>query len=107
MISPQAGGPPVAGCPRLLIHYIRSYPGGLLLHSQPEDEPCRGLEPLGRFSLNFILENFTENCEAISKFDFGGTHLTIPFHENLKFFLHISHKIVLGPKHVSTSCRNK
>jgi hypothetical protein len=24
--NPQAGGPPTAGCPRLLIQYIRSYP---------------------------------------------------------------------------------
>jgi hypothetical protein len=24
--SPQAGGPPFVGCPRLLIQYIRSYP---------------------------------------------------------------------------------
>jgi hypothetical protein len=24
--NPQAGGPPLVGCPRLLIQYIRSYP---------------------------------------------------------------------------------
>jgi hypothetical protein len=24
--NPQAGGPPIVGCPRLLIQYIRSYP---------------------------------------------------------------------------------
>jgi hypothetical protein len=24
--SPQAGGPPLVGCPRLLIQYIRNYP---------------------------------------------------------------------------------
>jgi hypothetical protein len=24
--NPQSGGPPLAGCPRLLVKYIRSYP---------------------------------------------------------------------------------
>jgi hypothetical protein len=41
----QAGGPPLVGCPRLLIQYIRkllSISGGRLLHPQPEDAPCRG-----------------------------------------------------------------
>ena len=42
--NPQAGGPPLFGCPRLLIKYIRSYylywrP---FLHPQPADAPCRG-----------------------------------------------------------------
>ena len=47
--TPQAGGPPLFGRPRLLIQYIRSYlpyrrP---FLHPQPEDAPCRGdREPL-------------------------------------------------------------
>ena len=42
--SPQAGGPPPVGCPRLLIQYIRSYPPYWrpFLHPQPEDAPCRG-----------------------------------------------------------------
>jgi hypothetical protein len=31
--QPQAGGPPLVGCPRLLIQYIRSYP------PYPEDFP--------------------------------------------------------------------
>jgi hypothetical protein len=26
MPNPQAGGPPLVGCPRLLIQYIRRYP---------------------------------------------------------------------------------
>src|SRR5215469_2104980 len=40
----QAGGPPLVGCPRLLIQYIRSYPlyRRPFLHPQPEDAPCRG-----------------------------------------------------------------
>ena len=42
--TPQAGGPPLVVCPRLLTQYIRSYlpywwP---FLHPQPEDAPCRG-----------------------------------------------------------------
>ena len=42
--SPQPGGPPLVGCPRLLIQFIRSYPPywRLFLHPQPEDVPCRG-----------------------------------------------------------------
>jgi hypothetical protein len=40
----QAGGPPLVGCPRLLIQYIRSYPPYWrpFHHPQPEDLPCRG-----------------------------------------------------------------
>ena len=40
----QAGRPPLVGCPRLLIQYIRSYPPYRrpFLHPQPEDAPCRG-----------------------------------------------------------------
>jgi len=42
--KPQAGGPPLVGCPRLLIQYIRSYSPNWrpFLHPQPEDAPCRG-----------------------------------------------------------------
>jgi hypothetical protein len=42
--NPQAGGPPLVGCPRLLIQFIRSYPPYRrpFLHPQPEDAPCRG-----------------------------------------------------------------
>ena len=42
--NPQAGGPPLDGCPRMLIQYIRSYPPYRrpFLYPQPEDAPCRG-----------------------------------------------------------------
>ena len=42
--NPQAGGPPLVGCPRLLIQFIRSYPPlrRPILYPQPEDAPCRG-----------------------------------------------------------------
>ena len=41
--NPQAGGPPLVGCPRLLIQFIRSYPPYRrpFLYPQPEDMPCR------------------------------------------------------------------
>ena len=41
--TPQAGGPPLVGCPRLLIQFIHSYPPYWrpFLHPQPEDAPCR------------------------------------------------------------------
>ena len=42
--NPQAGGPLLVGCPRLIIQYIRSCPPYWrpFLHPQPEDAPCRG-----------------------------------------------------------------
>ena len=42
--KPQAGGPPLVGCPRLLIQFIRSYPPYRrpFLYAQPEDAPCCG-----------------------------------------------------------------
>ena len=42
--NPQARGPPLVGCPRLLIQFIHSYPPywSPFLHLQPEDEPFRG-----------------------------------------------------------------
>ena len=41
--NPQAGGPLLVGCPRLLIQFIRSYPPYWrpFLYPQPEDAPCR------------------------------------------------------------------
>jgi len=43
ILYPQAGGPPLVGCPRLLIQFIRSYPPYRrpFLYPQPEDAPCR------------------------------------------------------------------
>ena len=42
--NPQAGGPSLVGCPRLLIQFIHSYPPywRSFLHPQPEDAPCPG-----------------------------------------------------------------
>ena len=42
--TPQAGGPPLVGCPRLLIQFIHVYPPywRLFLHPQLEDAPCCG-----------------------------------------------------------------
>ena len=40
----ESGRPPIFGCPRLLIQYIRRYARYWrpFLHPQPEDAPCRG-----------------------------------------------------------------
>ena len=40
----EAGEPPLVGCPRLLIQFIRSYPPYRrpFLQPHPEDAPCRG-----------------------------------------------------------------
>ena len=42
--NPQSGGPPLVGCPRLLIQFIHSYPPyrGPFLCLQPEDVSCCG-----------------------------------------------------------------
>ena len=42
--NPQAGGPPLVSCTRLLIPYNRSYTPYLwpVLHPQSEYKPCRG-----------------------------------------------------------------
>jgi len=42
--NPQAGGPPLVGCRRLLIQYIHGYPPYWrpFFHPQPEDAPCLG-----------------------------------------------------------------
>ena len=42
--NPQDGGPPLVGCPRLLIQYIRSYPPHWkpFLHPLPNYAPCSG-----------------------------------------------------------------
>jgi hypothetical protein len=45
-LNSQSGGPPLIGCPRLLIRHIRSYPPYLeavsSIRSPPEDAPCHG-----------------------------------------------------------------
>ena len=55
-LTPQAVGPPLVGCPRLLIQYILSYRPYWrpFLHPQAEEVPCRGgRDPLihGTFQL--------------------------------------------------------
>ena len=56
--NPQAGGPPLAGCPQLLIQFIRSYPPYWrpFLYLQSEDAPCHvDRDPLDGFQLLFLL----------------------------------------------------
>jgi hypothetical protein len=65
--NPQAGGPPLVGCPRLLIQYIRSYPPyrSPFLHPQPEDAPFRGdRDPLTR-NIGITLTNITSGYQAM------------------------------------------
>ena len=59
--KPQAGGPPLAGCPRLLIQFIRSYPPYWrpFLYPQPEDAPCRGdRDPLHMGTVGIFLPKY-------------------------------------------------
>jgi hypothetical protein len=58
--NPQVGGPPLVGCPRLLIQYIHSYPPYRrpFLHPQPEDAPCRGgRDPYSWVSVSLVWIN--------------------------------------------------
>ena len=52
--NPEAGGPPLVGCPRLIIQFIRSYPPyrRMFLYPQPEDVPCRGDRDCCRWRTN-------------------------------------------------------
>ena len=55
--NPQAGGPPLVGCPRLLIQYIRSWPPFWrpFLHPQPKDAPCHDdRDPIITSSCNIV-----------------------------------------------------
>ena len=55
--NPQAGGPPLVGCLRLLIQFIRNYSPYRrpFLYPQPEDAPCRGDgDPLHGFFVNTL-----------------------------------------------------
>jgi len=61
--NPQAGGPPLFGCPRLLIQCIRSYPPYRrpFLYPQPEEAPCCGdRDPLHGTRCTYISNLFLE-----------------------------------------------
>ena len=71
--TPHAGGPPLVGCPRLLIQFIRIYPPYRrpFLHPQPEDAPCRGdRDPpitwiVQQHSILFLLLTGTCSCSTV------------------------------------------
>ena len=63
--NPQAGGPTLVGCSRLLIQFIRSHPPYRrpFLYPQPENAPCRGdRDPL-------LL-----HCNAFRRYTLKGRH---------------------------------
>jgi hypothetical protein len=62
--NPKAGGPPIVGCPRVLIQYIRNYPPYWrpFLHPQHEDAPCHfDRDPLitgyYQYNIKFIINS--------------------------------------------------
>ena len=66
--KPQAGGPPLVGCPRLLNQFIRSYPPYRrpFLHPQPEDAPCRGdRDPLITWAIRITYNKSVCVCIAL------------------------------------------
>ena len=63
--NPHAGGPPLVGCPRLLIQFIRSCRlyRRPFLYPQPEDAPCRGdRDPLILYVLHYL--NYTSQINS-------------------------------------------
>ena len=73
--NPKAGGPPLVGCPRLLIQYIRSYRPYRrpFLYPQPEDAPCRGdRDPL--YDLGYLLPIYTQVYRSLP---LGGNPTTV------------------------------
>jgi hypothetical protein len=75
--SPQAGVPPLVGCPRLLIQYIHSYPpyGRPSLHPQPEDAPWQGptysmecLRTSLKYCSQFRVCSITIQCLSVRNF---------------------------------------
>ena len=60
----QAGGPPLVGCPRLLIQFFRSYPPYWMpfLQPQPDDGPWRGDRDPQTRSLYLLLKTKTNFC---------------------------------------------
>ena len=57
--NPQAVGPPLVDCLRLLIQFIRSYPPYRrpFLYLQPKDAPCRGdRDPLTQIARNTAVQ---------------------------------------------------
>jgi len=48
--NPQTGGPPLVGCPQLIIRYIRSYPP----HWKPSANPKTCHAQVSETSLNMI-----------------------------------------------------
>ena len=85
--NPQAGGPPLVGCPRLLIQFIRSYPPyrRLFLYPQPEDAPCRGdRDPLTQVKTylptlcQMLVQRMDFHKEVQRKFQY----MFMPHHQN-------------------------
>jgi len=62
--NPQAGGPPLVGCLRLLIQFIHRYPPYRrpFLHPQPEDAPCRGDRDPHSWIMTILLYQTCEQC---------------------------------------------
>ena len=76
MPNPEAGGPPLVGCPRLLIQFICSYPPYRrpFLHPQPEDAPCRGdRDPLITSQWSVLLTEYYAGGK-IEKNEMGGAY---------------------------------
>ena len=82
----QAGGPPLVGCPRLPIQYIRSYSPYWrpFLHPQPEDAQCRGdRNPLTTRASRYICPYIGTNvCGCIC------THTQVRWYTNVHAKIH-------------------
>jgi hypothetical protein len=91
-LNPQAGGPPLIGCPRLLIQYIRSFPpsatwGRAMLWWQGPNwygvaaqlaASQEGLSSMSEWVNGFILNIFQMKC--VNKIQRKATHISVHCH---------------------------
>jgi len=99
--NPQAGGPPLVGCPRQLIQFIRSYPPYRrpFLYPQPEDAPCRGdRDPLDGWHrshkintvhINVALPSMSRNPKRQFNFRFSLSVVYVPSISSVVHFSYI------------------
>ena len=79
--NPQAGGPHLFCCPRLLIQYISSCPPYWrpFFHPQPEDAPCCGdRNPLFTWRKPIHTENYANNYTILAHSSFCILNFMLP-----------------------------
>jgi len=102
--TPQAGGPPLVGCPRVFIQYIRSYPPYCrpFLHPQPEDAPCHGDRDPFIILTNFTCKIYTTLVPPYSKSGriYRHIQIVVEFYSIFKYYLYTLYRIIITHMHM-------